>query len=232
MGAEDNVIVKPQKTKLEFDEWVSHIFDHDAPEIVTYEEIMDEIEWDGFAEQKIAYMAQLFERPRPILDPYSDLQLQHGFEYLISNLLSDYPLGLHDSSVPLDLRAHCIRNMYTVFDRVFAVRCSPELACSGRRSASRLNDTCYMWWDILAFGSKSVPIQDRILDETALTVMELTLCLESLPCQEGALHGLGHWYHDYPERVRATIGDYLERNSAMPTELRAYAQNARRGYVQ
>ncbi len=193
---------------------------------------MDAIEWDVSAEQKIAYMAQLFEKPRPILDRYSDLQLQHGFQYLISNLLSDYPLGLHDASVPLDLRARCIRSIYTVYEQVFAERCSPELACSGRRPTSPLNDVCYMWWDMLAFSAKLVPVEERILDETALTVMESTLNLESLPCQEGALHGLGHWHYDYPEQVGVIIDAYLGRDTSIPEGLRAYASNAHRGYVQ
>jgi hypothetical protein len=224
--------MSPLHAHLDFDAWVIHIFDHDAPEIATYDEIMEDIEWDGSPEQKIAHMTRLFGKPRPILDSYSDLQLQHGFQYLISNLLSDYPLGLHDASVPLDMRARCIRNMYTVYEQVFAVRCSPELACSGRRPTTALNDTCYMWWDLLPSWSKSFPVNEGILDETALSVMESTLNLKSLPCQEGALHGLGHWYSDYPERIREIIGEYLERNPAIPTELHTYALNAQRGYVQ
>jgi hypothetical protein len=231
MGAGGVGSMSPLRANLDFDAWVIHIFNHDAPEIATFDEIMEDIEWDGAPKQKIAYMTQLFEKPRPVLDPYSDLQLQHGFEYLISNLLSNYPLGLHDASVPLDLRARCVRNMYTIFEQVFAERCSPELECTGRRPASALNNTCYMWWDLLPFWSKSFPVNERIIDETALSVMESTLNLKSLPCQESALHGLGHWQSGYPERIGGIIEYYLDRNPTLPAELRRYALNAQHGYV-
>jgi hypothetical protein len=223
--------MNPSSAGMTFNEWVSHVFNHDVPEIATYVEIMDEIEWDGSAEQKIAYMTRLWGEPHLVLHSYSDRQLAQGLEWLISAALSGYPLGLCDSSVPLDLRVQCIRNMYTVYEQVFAVRCSPELACSGRLSTSSLNGVCYMWWDILPFWSKSFPVNERVLDETALTVMKSTLSLDSLPCQEGALHGLGHWCPDYPERIRTSIGEYLDRSPAIPPELRVYALNAQRGYV-
>ncbi len=222
----------PLHADLEFDSWVIHIFDHDAPEIATYDEIMDDIEWEAPATLKIDYMARVFGMPRPVLDSYSDLQICHGLEYLISNAFSDYPLGLLDTIVPIDLRARCIRNMFTIYEQVFALRCSPELNCSGRRPVNPLNDVCYMWWDILPFSEKSFPVNERILEETALVVMESTLDLESLPCHEGALHGLGHWQSGYPDRVKQVIGDYLQRNPSLPPELRDYAQDAQRGYVQ
>ncbi|MCC6696122.1 MAG: hypothetical protein IT365_10885 [Candidatus Hydrogenedentes bacterium] len=215
---------------MEFRDWVKHIFDHAAPEMATYSEIMEPIEWDGSPELKIVYMARLFEEPRPLLDAFSDLQVAHGLEYLTSNLMSDYPLGFRDASVSLESRSRCMRAIYTVYEQVFAKRCTPGLVCA-RRRVSPLNGMCYMWWDTWAFSPKCVPPEARILDETALTVMEVTLELDSLPCQEGALHGLGHWHSSYPREVSTIIDAYLERNTAIPAVLRAYAEDARRGHV-
>jgi len=67
-----------------------------------------------------------------------------------------------------------------------------------------------MWWDVfpsLALASDpSLPI----LDDAALKSMERILHLDSLACQESALHGLGHWQPEYEERVAAIIDNFCE----------------------
>lgn len=60
--------------------------------------------------------------------------------------------------------------------------------------------------------------------------MERTLAIDHLSCQEGALHGLGHWQLYYPDRVVPIIDAYLASDITKP-ELAQYAQNARRGEI-
>jgi hypothetical protein len=69
------------------------------------------------------------------------------------------------------------------------------------------------------------------VDEAILHVMAQTLRLESEPCREGALHGLGHWHLSYPDRTAAIIEAWLSRQPRISPELRRYAMNARAGCV-
>jgi hypothetical protein len=70
------------------------------------------------------------------------------------------------------------------------------------------------------------------VDDVLLAVMARTLRVESEPCREGALHGLGHWHRAYPERTAAIIGGWLAEGPQISPELRQYAMTARRGCVQ
>lgn len=71
----------------------------------------------------------------------------------------------------------------------------------------------------------------RSVDDVILYVMERTLRLESEPCREGALHGLGHWHLEYPERTKAIIDRCLAERPAISPELYAYAWQARAGQI-
>lgn len=71
----------------------------------------------------------------------------------------------------------------------------------------------------------------RSVDDVILHVMERTLRLESEPCREGALHGLGHWCLEYPERTREVIDRWLAERPAISPEIFAYAHLARAGRV-
>jgi hypothetical protein len=71
----------------------------------------------------------------------------------------------------------------------------------------------------------------RSVDDVILHVMERTLRLESEPCREGVLHGLGRWRLEYPERTRAIIDRWLAERPAISPELYAYAWSARDGRI-
>src|SRR5262249_18720694 len=152
---------------------------------------------------------RLFEDPLPLLAPYSDAQLAQGFWYLISNGASDCMLALHDASVPLDARARCLSSTTTVFRRLFAARCTPHLSHLDEPGCSALDTTCYMWWDLLPFGGAPADVKRHPLDRAALDAMADVLTLDSVACQESAIHGLGHWQPAYPRVVEATIDRFL-----------------------
>ena len=61
--------------------------------------------------------------------------------------------------------------------------------------------------------------------------MEWTLQLDSIPCRESALHGLGHWQHAYPEQVGEIIDRFSMSHRQLPEKLQAYMMNAYTGYV-
>lgn len=70
------------------------------------------------------------------------------------------------------------------------------------------------------------------VDDVILHVMERTLRLESEPCREGALHGLGHWHGAHPGRTETIIDVWLSEGPTVSPELRAYAGYARGGCIQ
>ncbi len=46
--------------------------------------------------------------------------------------------------------------------------------------------------------------------------MARTLAIPHLACQEGALHGLGHWQRAYPDRVAAIVDGARGRGTHAP----------------
>ena len=126
-------------------------------------------------------------------------------------------------------RKRGLRSLYTLFEQCFARRCSPHLSHLDEPGANLLNVLCYMWWDIYpAHYTSSQNVEEH---EILLGVMEKVLRMDSDACRESALHGLGHWQMGYPERVRATIDEFLARNQAIRPELKHYALQARQGQV-
>ena len=61
--------------------------------------------------------------------------------------------------------------------------------------------------------------------------MDRMLGLNSLACQESALHGLGHWQAKYDRQVSAIIDCFLDFNPKTDPRLISYAHSARGGCV-
>jgi hypothetical protein len=61
--------------------------------------------------------------------------------------------------------------------------------------------------------------------------MERILELDSIACQEGALHGLGHWQREYPGEVERIVDRFLESRGGLDARLIDYAKAARCGCV-
>jgi hypothetical protein len=57
------------------------------------------------------------------------------------------------------------------------------------------------------------------------------LHLDSDECRASVLHGIGHHECWHPERARATVAAFLERNPDLRPELREYAERAAQGHV-
>jgi hypothetical protein len=79
--------------------------------------------------------------------------------------------------------------------------------------------------------SDTQPPAPLTVDDALLDVMARTLRLDSEPCREGALHGLGHWHHAHPERTSGIIEAWLDEEPSISPALRAYAMSARGGCV-
>lgn len=225
--------VETGRLKMTFDNWITFIFDRPVTNREWYWDI--EVEWPELdAPSVVAYLTQVFECAGSVLRPFSDAQANQGLHLLIGPG-SDYMLTLQEPTVSHSERLRCIRAMAVLFEKCFSLRCSQHLSHLDEPGANPLNGVCYMWWDIL-------PIHGLIHDQTGhsdsaeivracLSVMNKTLEIASVACQESALHGLGHWSSIYPD-AKAIIDDFLERNDNIPPKLRSYAKAARQGAVQ
>jgi hypothetical protein len=80
-------------------------------------------------------------------------------------------------------------------------------------------------------GDPAGPALDSV-DTVILQVLAETLRLESEPCREGALHGLGHWHSYYPGPTAAIVEAWLGSRPRISPELLQYARNAQAGCVQ
>lgn len=220
--------------KSTIEQWVRHIF------AVSEESVPDPnaddvwFDFDEHPEIAVAYIGRLFASPVEHTSFYSDKQISRMLWTLI-NEIGPYIYELFNEELPLSLRVQVVKNMFTVYERLFAPRCSNSVSGFKERAylnkLNPLNGVCFMWWDIIPLYGKSGDPSREVLDPHCLDVMERTLGLESIACQEGALHGLGHWQRAYPERVVKIIDEYLARETDIDSELREYALAARAGMI-
>lgn len=218
-------------TKLSFEQWVKYVFDHP----VTKPEWHWNIQRDSWNELKnpaltVSYLTQLFTHPVEVLAPYRDPQINQGFWYLVHNACSSYMFTLQDTSVPLKDRATCLESIYTLFEKLFATRCTSALGHLSEEG-NPLNSVCYMWWDLIPLTGIRTTDDLRRIGETALEVMTKILEIKSDACRESALHGLGHWTYYYGDAIRAEIDSWLQRHPDLRSELRQYAEQAKENCI-
>ena len=222
-----------QLKNLSFEGWLTYVFDHPVPEgdAKAWYWDFDRDEWHEDPADAIRFMTQAFENPAEVFQPYSDAQLNQGLWFIVSSSCSNHMLALLDASVPWPAQQRCITSIHQLYEQCFAKRCSPHLSHLNEPGANPLNLVCYMWWDIMPiYGHPDDPIWKE-MDEDILRVMESTLQLDSIPCRESALHGLGHWQHHYPERVGEIINNFSISQRELPEKLKAYMINAYTGNV-
>jgi hypothetical protein len=224
-----------QLKHLTFEQWLAYVFDHPVPEgqeNAWYWDSDRDI-WDESAEpaDTVQFLTHAFENAAQVFQPFSDAQLNQGLWFLASNACSNRMFALMDPSVPWTARRRCIESMHQLYEQCFARRCTPHLSHIDEPGTNPLNMVCYMWWDILPIYGKPDDPARRDMDGATLQVMESTLQLDSIPCRESALHGLGHWQMYYPERVGEIIDKFSMRNPDLPEKLRQYMLAAYTGCV-
>ncbi len=221
-----------QLKQLTFDQWLAYVFDHsvsDTKQEWYWDPASDR--WDGPAADTIQFLTRAFENAATVFQPYSDAQVNQGLWFIASNACSNHMFALLDSGVPWLARQRCVRSIHNLFEQCFAKRCTPHLSHLDEPGAGPLNSVCYMWWDIIPLSGQPDNPEGSEIDRAILGVLESTLQLDSVACRESALHGLGHWQHDYPQRVAEIIDTFLQSQRGLPEALRAYARNAYRGHV-
>ncbi len=217
-------------TSLSFGEFVRFVFDHSVGGPQWYFDL-DAPFWAGPGAVTIEYVTRLFEEPEAALASFSDAQIGQGLWFLLSNGCIDCMMALYDETVPGAERVRCVESFTNVFRCVFAARCTPHLSHLDEPGTGAINASCYMWWDILPLaGAPQNPTQ-RAIDRAALDVMANVVMLDAIACQESALHGLGHWQHQYPREVEGIVDRFVAAHPQARAELLTYAKSARCGCV-
>ena len=215
-------------TNIPFEEWVRYVFDHPV--------VKPEWYWGGDADsldldqaKLILYITQLFSRSAEVLSAFSDAQVDQGFWLLVGAPSELQILG--EATLPITDRVCCIDSILVLFRDCFARRCTNHLSHIDKPGVGPLNSSCYMWWDIIPLHGDPEDASRRQIDDACLTVMQKTLEIPSVACQESALHGLGHWACYYGERCSQIIATFLQRHPDLGSEVRDYATKASRGDI-
>ena len=221
-----------QLENLTFEQWLAYVFDHpvEANKNAWYWDPGAD-EWNEVPTDVIRFLTQAFENAEEVFNPYSDAQLNQGLWFIADTSCSNHMFALIDESVPWSERKRCTHSIHQLYEQLFAKRCTPHLSHIDEPGASPLNLVCYMWWDIIPIHGKPTDPTRKELDQTILHVMETALQLDSIACRESAIHGLGHWQHEYPEQVGDIINRFSMSHRNLRKEFETYMMNAFVGYV-
>jgi hypothetical protein len=208
-----------------FEEWITTVFDHPVDPDNSWWWAENAKVWDAktHGELTLRMMARLFEDPEQIINRFTPQQIDQGIWFIVDTSCSDHFLLLKKERLPLALKKQVIEGIFTLYSKLFSRICDPVL--DGHGAA---NSSVYMFWDL---AEDSRP-EDPTLDAASLDVMARTLGVPHVACQQGALHGLGHWQARFPNQVQAIIDAFLERSAKTDEALKAYALKAREGAIQ
>ena len=206
-----------------FDQFVDFIFDHGgAGDSTNGARRKDPWYYNSevqcSSETVIDFYMRLFKQPEFLFARFSREQLEQGF-WAIPGASLECSLGevIWDKGVDFEKRADCVRSMYDLYEKFFAV---DFLITSGE-----------MWWDALAYDwhcdnrNRSNGDEDLLMQDVMFETLERILDLRSLNCQAAALHGLGHLHH--PDTAEL-IDSYLARNPTLDSSMKEYAKAASR----
>jgi hypothetical protein len=210
------------------EQWVRYLFDRPVTDPGWY--WTEEFEYlDPGPVRTAELIAETYERSGELMAPFSDAQLNDAFWFSVANNASDYMFVLRNESVPWDLRCRALWSFVPLFEGVMAARCTPTLSHLDEKPASRLNASCYMWWDIIPIHASRKHPEWAEFDAQIIAVMDAILKIPHDACRESALHGLGHWSQDYD--CSEIIDEFLDGQQSLRPELVAYAENAKGGCV-
>lgn len=217
-----------------FEGWLEHVFDHPVTD-PAWHWSWDADPWHDGSQGTLPFLTRLFEDPGVLPDRFTPEQINQGLWYLAGDG-NDFLRSVLDEAIPWADRRRCVMAIATLFDGLFAKVCTDHLSHLDRGPSppapvNPVNLACYMWWDLFpSWGEPGDPSRAE-LDGVVLAVLRTILHLPSTPCRESALHGLGHWQMHYPAQVEHIIDEFLHTGGKISPELRAYALNARRGYI-
>ncbi len=211
-------------TDISLEDFQDFLFNHPIPNKDIGEEHWY---WDfdlliDYNEEQIANSyIELFEKADALLNKYSLEQLEQGLWAIPSENLdcSVYNL-IWNSSLDLNTKDRLIQSMYHLYEKLFNVQ--------------KLETSCDMWWDSLAYSYCVDDLRDpennetdRVIQDSMFDVLCLILNLSSEGCRYAALHGLGHLRH---RNTETAIRNFLDKNKCSDAMIE-YAESAIQGDI-
>ncbi|OAP42707.1 hypothetical protein AU381_16190 [Sinorhizobium glycinis] len=222
----------PAVSNLSYDDWLEHAFSHSIrPHGNPWFFDEDPPWWDPEPPVAIDYFTRLFSTTEHSLAFFSDAQIAQGLTYLLSTSASGDNGWFYKTSTSTAARLRCVEAIENLFTDLFAPRCAAVLGHIDEPGAAPLNAVCYMWWDEFPCLALADDPTFDLMHRAAIGVMRRTLRLDSIACQEAALHGLGHWARNRPDEVAASIDEFLGDGRSKRAEIVSYARSARCGCV-
>ena len=177
----------------------------------------------------IAHLTRLFANGPEVLQWLSDAQIAQGLTGMINTMaVGDQP-WMRDVATPAQERARACSAVARFFADMLAPRCSPTLGHLSE-DGGPLNMVTYVWWESFPGFTNPDDPERALVDQAELGSLGAVLALDSVACQESALHGLGHWVRREP-RCEKIIDNYLASGRAARPELGDYARAARGGCI-
>ncbi|CAA7623628.1 hypothetical protein [Magnetospirillum sp. UT-4] len=200
----------------DFDEWITQVF-------AAATAAGPGVEEDAEPARALGHLTRLWERPEVLTDRFSADDIGRMLWFLVDPSCSSHGLTLGDESLPWLDRSRAIRAIAPLYNNLLARQCQPELSHGKASPVSEINMVCYMFWDICPLAPQGAEGAATEHDETCLTVLASILAIPHPACQEGALHGLGHWAEVFPKRVAAIVDEFLYRTEGVSDMVRPYA---------
>jgi hypothetical protein len=236
--------------RAEFEEWLAFTFDRalrGREEIRMDQDRNWDVDWEGDwmadchqryplyfyehlpVEDKAGLYVRLFSDPGRAMQAFDDDQVAFGINNLLNGSYTNDLYHIFDAARLQDHQIAILDGLKPLYSEVFLPRCGDTLGHLNE-PGSALASVCYMFWDVCAVDS--VAKRAGLLPQ-AISVMQHGLSLYSAPCQESALHGLGHGVSLHGRAPQEILARYLERPShTLPRpELRAYAERALQGCI-
>lgn len=212
------------------EEWIEFVFARPVEEPAWFWEA-DADQWQGSPVHTAELLAETFEHCGELLEPYDDEQVNQGLSMLLNAGSPPALACLTSTELPIELRERLVESVGTLFEELFAVRCSNALGHLEEETGGPLNSMAYLWWDLFPLRPDIDSPGNLATDELVLGLLDRVLSLRSDACRESALHGLARWQAKYPERVQETIDRFIWAERSIRTPLRNYAYAARHGDV-
>ncbi len=226
----------PKVKSIEY--WIDYLFNRRVTDPAWYWREDMSTDWWQLERNEItvvSYLTRTFDNAGEVLKPFSNGQIAASLNYIIDPGASNLAFAVTniDNRVEKVQRLKCFESLYSLYENLFAVRCSPGLTHRGRLpDENPLNDVCYMWWDVFPIHGHPKEPRFSELDRAILGLLKKILKIDSVACRESALHGLGHWAFHYPGEVKEIVNAFLAEHPYIKPELREYALNASWGNVQ
>jgi len=208
-------------TASSFEEFVSFLFDKPVPPPESKAHWYWNAEVLFLPDMICDYYVRLFTEPAFLLSQFDKSQLEQAFWAIQSyNLECSVARIIWDSALPFSVREQCVRTMFHIFERLFAIE--------------PLDTSAYMWWDSLCYDwhcgnrSRDRGGEDQHMQDVMFQTLSQILELPSEHCQGAALHGLSHLHHPDTEEL---IAQFLKRNPNLEDRKKQYALAASRFQV-